>query len=74
MEERADIPEAQERLLEEFPEEHREATRRLFEDPKFQRLVETASQPDVTDDDLREEAMSIAADLVRRQQLDRSEQ
>lgn len=57
----------------ESPEQAAEGLRALMENPAFRQLVQQVQSGELNDDELREEATSIAYDLAARQELRRDE-
>lgn len=57
----------------ESPEQAAEGLRALMENPAFRQLVRQVQSGELNDDELREEATSIAYDLAARQELRRDE-
>ncbi|MFA4841067.1 MAG: hypothetical protein WC580_05130 [Agrococcus sp.] len=57
----------------ESPERAADGLRALMEDPAFRQLVQQVQSGELNDDELRDEATSIAHDLAARQQLRRDE-
>lgn len=57
----------------ESPEQAADGLRALMENPAFRQLVQQVQSGELNDDELREEATSIAHDLAARQELRRDE-
>ncbi|ROR67408.1 hypothetical protein [Agrococcus jenensis] len=57
----------------EDPERAADGLRALMENPAFRQLVQQVQSGELNDDELREEATSIAHDLAARQELRRDE-
>lgn len=57
----------------ESPERAADGLKALMQDPAFRQLVQQLQAGELDDDELREEATSIAHDLAARQQLRRDE-
>ncbi len=57
----------------ESPEQAADGLRALMENPAFRQLVQQVQSGELNDDELREEATSIAYDLAARQELRRDE-
>lgn len=55
------------------PEQAADGLRALMENPAFRQLVQQVQSGELNDDELREEATSIAYDLAARQELRRDE-
>lgn len=55
------------------PEQAADGLRALMENPAFRQLVQQVQSGELNDDELREEATSIAHDLAARQELRRDE-
>ena len=55
------------------PEQAADGLRALMENPAFRQLVHQVQSGELNDDELREEATSIAHDLAARQELRRDE-
>lgn len=55
------------------PERAAEGLRALMENPAFRQLVQQVQSGELNDDELRDEATSIAHDLAARQELRRDE-
>jgi hypothetical protein len=57
----------------ESPERAADGLRALMENPAFRQLVQQVQSGELNDDELREEATSVAHDLAARQELRRDE-
>ena len=57
----------------ESPEQAADGLRALMQNPAFRQLVQQVQSGELNDDELREEATSIAYDLAARQELRRDE-